>query len=313
VSERTIVRVAAAILHRGDGKVLLAQRLPGTPYSGYWEFPGGKLERGETAHDALVRELREELGLAVARAAPWITQRFAYPHAHVELNFFRVLAWKGDPVGQDGQAFVWQTPGAFDVAPLLPANTRVMAALMLPPIYGVTCADDQGEALFLARAERAFVNGLRLVQMREKAWPRARRDAFGVRLRELAGRSGARVLLNGTADEARVGGYAGVHWTAARLATARERPRDLLVAASCHTRADLERAGALDLDFALMGPVRETPTHPGATPLGWEEFARRIAGTRVPVYAIGGLSGADLGTAIDHGAHGVALRRHAWA
>ena len=309
---RPITRVAAAVILRGDGRVLLAQRPPGKAYAGYWEFPGGKLEPGETAHDALVRELREELGLEVTRAAPWITQRFAYPHAHVELAFFRVLAWDGDPVGHDGQAFVWQTPGAFDVAPLLPANTRVLDALMLPSVYGITCAEDQGETAFLAHAGRAFAAGLRLVQVREKAWPRARRDAFGARLGELARRCGARVLLNGTADEARAGGYAGVHWSAARLATASERPLDLLVAASCHTRSDLERASALDLDFALLGPVRETPTHPGAAPLGWDAFAQRIAGTRVPVYAIGGLSTADLGTAIDHGAHGVALRRHAW-
>ena len=309
---RPITRVAAAVIVRGDGRVLLAQRPPGKAYAGYWEFPGGKLERGESAHDALVRELREELGLAVTRAAPWITQRFAYPHAHVELNFFRVLAWEGDPVGHDGQAFVWQTPGAFDVAPLLPANTRVLAALTLPAVYGITCAEDRGETVFLAQAERAFAGGLRLVQVREKAWPPARRNAFGARLCELARRHGAQVLLNGTADEARAGGYAGVHWTAARLAAASARPRDLLVAASCHAPSDLERAGVLELDFALMGPVRDTPTHPGAAPLGWDAFARRIAGTRVPVFAIGGLSGADFGTAIDHGAHGVALRRHAW-
>ncbi len=108
MSERTIVRVAAAILHRGDGKVLLAQRLPGTPYAGFWEFPGGKLEPGESARDALLRELDEELGIVVTRAAPWLTQRYDYPHAHVELDFFRVFEWQGEPHGRDGQAIAWQ-------------------------------------------------------------------------------------------------------------------------------------------------------------------------------------------------------------
>ena len=137
-TDRRIVRVAAAVIQRPDGDVLLAQRPPGKPYEGYWEFPGGKLEPGETAHDALVRELAEELGLVVRRAVPWLAQSFVYPHAHVALEFFRVLAWDGEPHGHDGQAFSWQTPGRYTVAPLLPANTRVLAALELPPVYGIT-------------------------------------------------------------------------------------------------------------------------------------------------------------------------------
>ncbi|MEP7275486.1 MAG: Nudix family hydrolase [Betaproteobacteria bacterium] len=298
---------------RSDGRVLLAQRPPGKPYEGYWEFPGGKLEPGETPALALARELREELGIAVTRAAPWLTQRFVYPHAHVELNFFRVFAWNGEPFGRDGQAFAWQTPGAFDVAPLLPANTRVLAALALPPVYGVTCAEDIGEEEFLARADRAMAGGMRLMQLREKNWPRARRDAFGRDLVALAGKHGARVLLNGSEDDARRGGYAGVHWTAQALAAARERPRDLVVAASCHSRDELAHAAELGVDFALLGPVVATPTHPGATPLGWQAFADAVGGTRVPVYAIGGLASRDLDRAIDAGAHGVALRRHAWS
>ena len=307
-----ITRVSAAVVVRGDGQVLLAQRPPGKAYAGYWEFPGGKLEPGETPAQALARELHEELGLTVRRAAPWLVQQFVYPHAHVELNFFRVFAWDGEPHGHDGQAFAWQVPGRFDVAPLLPANTRVLAALSLPPVYGITCAEDMGEEAFLARAERAFAAGLRLVQVREKSWPVPRRNAFARQLRELAAVHGVTLLLNGSADDARALGLAGVHWTAAALREARERPRDLLVAASCHDAAEIARAGALGLDFAVLGPVRATPTHPHAPPLGLQGFAAARAGNRLPVYALGGLGQADLDAAIDAGAHGVALRRHAW-
>ena len=307
-----VVRVAAAVIVRPDGSVLLAQRPPGKPYAGYWEFPGGKLEPGESAPQALARELAEELGLTVTRAAPWLTQEFVYPHAHVELNFFRVFGWTGDPVGHDGQAFAWQMPGSFDVAPLLPANSRVLAALQLPPIYGVTCASDIGEDAFLARAEIALAGGLRLIQLREKDWPMARRDAFGSRLLSLASRFGARVLLNGSTDDARRGGYAGVHWTAATLAKATTRPRDLLVGVSCHSRDELARSAEMNVDFAVLGPIRDTLTHTDVSPLGWDAFATRAVGTRVPIYAIGGLAPADLSVAIDHGAHGVALRRFAW-
>jgi 8-oxo-dGTP diphosphatase len=307
-----LVRVAAAVIFGADGRVLLAQRPNGKPYAGYWEFPGGKLEPGEGAAAALARELHEELGIVVKRASPWIVQEFVYPHAHVELDFFRVFEWSGVPTGHDGQALAWQTPGAFDVAPLLPANTRVMAALSLPPIYGITCAEDLGEDEFIRRAERAFAQGLRLVQLREKNWSMARRDAFAARLLPLATRFGVRVLLNGSPSDARRRGFAGAHWTAAALEQATSRPDDLLVGASCHSPQELERAIELDVDFALVGPVRATPTHPHAQPLTFEGFESLIRGTRVPVYAIGGLTPDDLRAAIGCGAHGIALRRFAW-
>ncbi len=308
-----IVRVAAAVLLRPDGQVLLAQRPAGKPYAGYWEFPGGKLEPGEAPREALARELHEELGITVRRASPWFVQEFVYPHAHVELHFFRVYAWDGELHGHDGQAFAWQTPGRFTVAPLLPANTRVLAALELPPVYGITNAADSDEDAFLARAQRALAEGMKFLQLRDKEWPLSRRLAFSTHLVPLAHRHGARVLWNGAEDEASAAGCDGVHWTAATLAQARARPQQMLVAASCHTRDELARAAALDLDFAVVGPVAATPTHPHAIPIGWGGFDDRMVDVRLPVYALGGLNAEDLQCAIDHGAHGVAMRRAAWS
>ena len=307
----SVVQVAAAVIERG-GEVLLAQRPPGKVYAGYWEFPGGKLEPGESPRDALDRELHEELGLRVRDASPWLTQRFVYPHAHVELHFFRVRAFDGEPTGHDGQAFAWQDPRAIHVAPLLPANARVLAALTLPRIYGITCASDLGEDAFLQRMERAFARGLRLVQVREKSWDAPRRRAFAARVVALSRAAGARVLVNADEGDARASGADGVHWTSERLASAASRPRDLLVAASCHTHADVMRASELDLDFAVLGPVLATPTHADAAPLGFDGFASTVTGTGIPVFALGGLTLADLDTAVAHGAHGVAMRRHAW-
>jgi 8-oxo-dGTP diphosphatase len=307
-----VVRVAAAVILRADGAVLLAQRPAGKPYAGYWEFPGGKLEPGESPRQALDRELREELGLSVVRAAPWLVQDFVYPHARVELHFFRVFAFDGDPIGHDGQAFAWQRPEAIDVRPLLPANTRVLAALVLPPVLGITCASDLGEDAFLARAEVALRAGLRLVQVREKTWPAARLEAFATRFAALASASGATWVLNGSEDDARRLGAAGVHWTAAVLGAARSRPAGLIVGASCHRRDDLARAADLDVDYAVLGPVLPTPTHPDAVALGWAGFEREVLGARLPVYALGGLRRGDLDTAIDRGAHGIAMRSGAW-
>jgi 8-oxo-dGTP diphosphatase len=104
----------------------------------------------------------------------------------------------------------------------------------------------------------------------------------------------------------------GVHWPSARLMAATSRTDDMLVAASCHTREELAHAGTLAVDFAVLGPVAPTPTHPSAVPLGWDEFSHVAQASRVPVFALGGLTASDLRTAIDAGAHGVALRRGAW-
>ena len=306
-----VVRVAAAVILRADGDVLLAQRPPGRAYAGYWEFPGGKLEAGETPAQALTRELYEELGITVRTASPWLVQEFVYPHAHVELHFFRVFAFEGELTSHDGQAFSWQDPRAIVVTPLLPANTRVLSALTLPAIYAITCAVDVGDDAFIERARRALDAGIRLIQVREDRDAVAR-DAFVRRIGALATAYGARVLLNGSAAQARRLGCAGVHWPARTLNAATTRPHDLIVGASCHTHAEVLHASALDVDFAVLGPVLATPTHPDAPPLGWKGFAAAVANTRVPVYALGGLEPDDLATAIAHGAHGIAMRRNAW-
>lgn len=312
MSGAPIVRVAVGVLVRADGRVLLAQRLAGTPYPGYWEFPGGKFETGESAYDALVRELDEELGVAIVHAVPWLLRRYAYAHAHVELNFFRVFAWRGEPRGRDGQAIAWQMPGAFDVEPLLPANAPILNALKLPAVYGISMAEDLGEEIFLQRAGKALAAGLRLIELREKSWPLERLQRLAERLLRLTQTANAQVLLNGDAALARRLGCAGVHWTSATLHRASSRPGRMLCAASCHDQMELARAADLALDFAVLGPVAPTPSHPGATPLGWARVAALLQATPLPVYALGGLDHFDLDTAIAHGAHGIALRRAAW-
>lgn len=134
--DRPLTLVAVGILQRADGQVLFAQRPPGKAYAGYWEFPGGKIEPGESAQAALVRELQEELGVHVTRATAWLTQQHVYPHAFVELRFFRVTDWQGDVRPQEGQQVTWQIPGAYTVNPMLPAlltaDSKVLSGLLEP-------------------------------------------------------------------------------------------------------------------------------------------------------------------------------------
>lgn len=126
-AEENPIDVAVGILMKTDGEVLLGQRPEGKPYPGYWEFPGGKVEPGESILAALKREFVEELGIEVVSAEPWCCVEHIYPHAHVRLHFFISHEWRGLPVSREGQDFAWQ--GAIAVQPLLPATIPLICWL----------------------------------------------------------------------------------------------------------------------------------------------------------------------------------------
>lgn len=305
-----IVEVAAAVLQRQDGSFLLAQRPEGKIWAGYWEFPGGKVEANESAHEALVRELREELGIEVVMAHPWITRIFTYPHATVRLSFFRVTEWTGQMHPHEGQQFSWQTEAL--VNPILPANAPVLRALALPPLYAISNAAELGTDVFLARLKVALNNGLKLIQLREKNLDREALRDLAQRVVSMAHVSGAKVLLNGDIAMAQELGADGVQLTSSQLAKLHQRPAVDLCAASCHSAEELRLAEELGCDFALLSPVLPTRSHPGAAHLGWDSFRSISAGASIPVYALGGLTLTDMHTAWQSGAHGIALLRQAW-
>jgi 8-oxo-dGTP diphosphatase len=126
-AERTVVDVAVGVLMQGEA-FLLTSRPEGKVYAGYWEFPGGKLEAGESVEQALRRELQEELGITIGQAQVWKTQMVDYPHALVRLHFCKVWDWQGELQMREAQSHAWQTlPVA--VVPVLPGTIPVLAWL----------------------------------------------------------------------------------------------------------------------------------------------------------------------------------------
>jgi 8-oxo-dGTP diphosphatase len=123
--DRAVVDVAVGVLVRGDGCFLLTSRPAGKVYEGYWEFPGGKLEPGETVEQALRRELLEEIGVTIGPALPWREELVDYPHALVRLHFCKVFAWAGDLQMHEGQAFAWASLPV-QVQPVLPGTVPVL-------------------------------------------------------------------------------------------------------------------------------------------------------------------------------------------
>ena len=124
-ADRKVVEVAVGVLIQTDGQFLLTSRPPGKVYEGYWEFPGGKLEQGESVEQALRRELLEEIGVAIGAAYPWKVEMVDYPHALVRLNFCKVFDWAGELQMHEGQSFAWQGLPV-TVQPILPGTIPVL-------------------------------------------------------------------------------------------------------------------------------------------------------------------------------------------
>ena len=124
-ADRPVVEVAVGVLFQADGRFLLTSRPKGKVYAGYWEFPGGKLELGETVAQALRRELHEELGIEIGAAQPWKTELVDYPHALVRLNFCKVYQWAGELQMREAQSFAWQCLPV-QVSPVLPGTVPVL-------------------------------------------------------------------------------------------------------------------------------------------------------------------------------------------
>lgn len=336
--DRATVEVAAAVLLRDRRGLamsghtpghsldfLLACRPVGKVYAGHWEFPGGKVEPGEMVYQALARELEEEMGIRVTTANPWLHKRFIYPHATVHLNFWRVTAWEGEievdrPL--EHQAIAWLPMGDAlhaeqHLSPILPANGSILKALALPTRCLITQAATRGVFAETERL-RMFIKkqgGGALLQVRERSLPVGERLAFLQRVLALTRPAGMPVVVNvDTPDELALvtnSGADGVHLSSRFLAHCVSRPDFFWVGASCHQSSEVRKAGALGLDYALLGPVKVTLSHPATMPLGWEGFSACLNDNHLPVFALGGLDANDLGTAWANGGHGIATLR-AW-
>ena len=308
------IHVVAAVISDVRGRILLARRTEGRDLAGQWEFPGGKCEPGETAEQALVRELQEELGITVQVGEALVNVPQQYPDKRLRLDVRRVTAREGTPRGHEGQALAWVAPDKLIRYPMPPADRPVVAVLRQPDRYLVTPEPGVEDGVWLQGLATALRAGIRRVQLRAPAL------AAEPRWRELVAaavalcrKAKAEVLVNGDIELARELGI-GVHLRATQLCVLRERPlpEALPVAASCHDADELRLAQSLGCDFAVLGSVLPTATHPGADAIGWSGFARMRESVSLPIYAIGGLAPQHIVEARQHGAQGIAAIRALW-
>ncbi len=308
------VHVAAAVIRGGDGRVLIARRPETAHQGGLWEFPGGKVEGGETVRAALVRELREELAIEVAAACRLIQIRHDYPDKHVLLDVWEVTRFDGEPQGAEGQPLAWVAADALPLYAFPAANQAIVTAARLPDRYLITPDDGAADAL-MAGISRALDQGITLVQLRA---PTLSSDEY----RALAGealalcRGRAQLLLKGPLHWLNDFPGAGWHLTSRQLTglvegAGRFRP-DGWLAASCHDAEQLALAQNLGVDFVTLSPALRTLSHPEAEVLGWEKASQLLEAFNRPAYLLGGLGQADIGRAREVGAQGIAAIRGLW-
>ena len=318
-----IIHVAVAILQRkndnGHSQFLLASRPQGKGWAGWWEFPGGKIEDGESPEHALTRELEEELGIKPTITQQWLTRQYDYPalsqDGHdapaksVLLHFYFVSAWQGEISPREGQKLSWQSADNMTVAPILPANAPIMKALALPPVYAISNMAEMGENAYLDALQAALNKGLRLVQIREKHLTKDEFIRIAAKIIELAKPYSATVLISQDIALARDLGAQGVHLPSQSLLLLKTKPAGLMVTASCHNETELAHADILGLDFVVLSPVKSTQSHPEVDALGWQKFNELAQKTTLPVYALGGMTLTDLPMALSYGARGIAYQR----
>jgi 8-oxo-dGTP diphosphatase len=314
-----VVEVVAGVIRDARGRILLSRRTEGRDLAGLWEFPGGKREPGETPEAALSRELHEELGIDADVGAELIRVPQAYPDKRLVLDVREIRAWRGSARGREGQALVWVPPHKLASYAMPPADRPVVAALEQADRYLVTPepGDNDDDDDWLLALSRALAAGVRRVQLRAPELAGAADAQRWSRLAAAAVKrcraAKAEVLINGDVALANALG-AGLHLRATQLRELHERPiaASMPLAASCHDADELRAAQALGCDFAVVGSIKPTPSHPSVLGIGWEAFAALRESVSLPIYAIGGLGPDDLDEARRHGAQGIAAIRSLW-
>lgn len=313
-----IVHVVAGVITDARDRILLARRTEGRDLAGLWEFPGGKVEPGETPEAALVRELREELGIEAELGEPIICVAQQYPDKRLRLDVRRIARWRGSMKGLDGQALAWVPPHRLATYAMPDADRPVVAALREPDRYLITPEPGDDDAAWLSSLRMALDSGVRRVQLRApmlqynsdaaSRWRRLVEHAV-----DACRACDAEVFVNQDIDLARMLGI-GVHLRSTQVMTLDERPlaSSHRIIASCHTREELQQAQSLGCDAAVLGPVFDTASHLGQPGIGWDAFAAMREHVALPIYALGGMRIAHIADARAHGAQGVAGIRGLW-
>lgn len=312
---KKVVHVAVGVIKSLDGRILVAKRPKHTHMGGLWEFPGGKVEVGETLEEALSRELVEEVGIGFEHCQPLIQITHAYSDKTVLLDTLVVSGLTGQAHGREGQAIQWVMPDELNTLSFPEANKAIITAAQLPEHYMITGQFSRLEEL-LDNVSHQLARGIRLVQFRAPWLSEQEYLHSAQQLQERVTDLGGKLLVKGGKSMLAQPWCQGIHLRASQLYESRcwsdFRRQGQLLAASCHNEQELALAADHDVDFVTLSPVKHTKTHPEKEPLGMQQARRLTRVSSRPVYWLGGLDQTDREAARSSGAQGVAAIGAYW-
>ncbi len=305
-----VIKVVAGVIQRDENQVLLSQRLPGTHLEGLWEFPGGKIEQGETPKQALSRELNEELGIDIVTSVPLMIVRHQYPDKNIELHIREVMGWENEIAAREKQPLQWIGIDKLHEIKMPAADKPAITALKLPRVYQITpeCKD---VAAYLEFIRKALKNRSKFIQIRAKNLSSKSLQDLISKVNTLKHRNRAIISVN-SGNEGRdistAGALDGLHLSSSHLTALTTRPAELngFLFASCHNSEEIRQAEEIAVDMICLSPLYATDSHPGSKLLGEDAFAKLVASTNLPVYALGGIQPEHMAKLRELGAAGIA-------
>jgi len=323
------VHVAVGVIIGADGRILVSRRAEGQHLGGLWEFPGGKVEPGETVNEALSRELLEELAIEPKTQLPLCRIVHNYPDKAVLLDVWKVPSFSGEPEAQEGQPLRWLDVKQLDPDEFPQANKAIIRCLKLPDRFAIFQMPESGnlksEDIEKLRTVIARAPTGSLVRLRRSSssgrYSETTHNLIGACADICEENNIGFVLDLLTAGPVTSGPYTsvpaleslirGYHVSSTTLSQLRSRmvPDHLLFGVSCHTPEDIRKAEAIQADYLLLSPVNPTASHPGAKTLGWQGLKEMSETTNIAVYALGGMVPSDLAKAQANGARGIARIR----
>ncbi|MCK5877468.1 MAG: Nudix family hydrolase [Candidatus Marithrix sp.] len=304
------LHVVIGIINNSQGEILLTHRPKQVHQGDLWEFPGGKVEPGETVLAALNRELQEEIAVTIKQARPLIRITHTYLDREVLLDVWQIEQWQGQPWGCEGQLMTWCSPNDLINKQFPAANTPIITAIQLPKLYLIT-PEPQSKNFFY-QLESCLDAGITLVQMRAKQLSELSYCHYAEKSLTLCKRYQAKLLVNSTLKIAVSVGADGIHLNTERLFMNLEIPNNLLVASSCHSMAEIKQANLIKTNFIVISPVHKTTSHPNSSPLGWQQLFQLTEQANCPAFALGGMQISDMEIATAHGAQGIAAISGLW-
>ena len=309
------IRVAVGVIENDNGEILISKRQPHQHHPGLWEFPGGKIIKGESVETALSREIKEELSLSIQASRPLIQIHHCYEQYSVQLFIRKILQWTGQATGCEGQSIEWIDKKGLSQKSFLEANNNIIKAVQMPEILCITPDPEQMERdQFIETVEEILQKGVHWIQFRAKQKNINSYKDLIITVSDLVKQYDGKIILNTDYGDPMLEFVDGIHLSSDKIRTEKTIPfQDKLLMVSCHSAEEIENANKINADAIVLGSVSKTQSHPGMEGMGWNVFSKLIKKTNIPVYAVGGMKYSDLHKAWENGAQGVAMISELWS